>query len=118
MPLVANKVSVRQHPGSSQHDIDNEPEWGAGHQHRVGYRNRQDRRPGITHAGDEREDDAAFRKRALQELQQLHDEIDHGKLINFRDAVTQQEVCPIWFALVPSMSYFASSTARLPIVIA
>lgn len=91
MTPTPHRIRVQQHPGSSQRDIENEPDWGAGHQHRIGYRNRQDRIPGLTHQGDEKEEDGDFEREALKELDQLHDRIKKGNLINFRDAISQQK---------------------------
>ena len=53
MAPMPYSVRVQQHPGSTAQDIENEPEWGEGHQHRIGYKNRQDRWPGLTHGGGE-----------------------------------------------------------------
>ncbi|KAF5004145.1 hypothetical protein FDECE_9359 [Fusarium decemcellulare] len=55
-------VNIRPHPGSTAEEIRNEPNWIAGHQHRVGFRDRNDRVPGITHRDDEyREQDFHLR---------------------------------------------------------
>ncbi|MCJ1245312.1 hypothetical protein MMC30_002516 [Trapelia coarctata] len=91
MPQIPHYVKVRQHPGSSREDIENEPSWNNGHQHRIGYRNRQDRIPGVTHSGDEKLEDVAFKREALKELDQLQERVSKGDLINFRDAIKQQE---------------------------
>jgi len=92
MPPIPHRIRVRRHPGSSQSDVDNEPDWGAGRLNRIGYRNQQDRFPGLTHAGDEREDQTEFKQRALKEQEELKSSIKKGNLVNFRDAITQQEV--------------------------
>ena len=63
-----------------------------GYLNRIGYRNRQDRFPGLTHAGDERGDEVEFQQRALKEQEELKSRIKKGDLINFRDVITQQEV--------------------------
>ena len=49
-------TSVRDHPGSSAQDIHAEAEWERASQHRIGFKNRQDRRAGITHQDDEHVD--------------------------------------------------------------
>ncbi|KAE9968988.1 hypothetical protein EG328_007142 [Venturia inaequalis] len=84
MPPVPWKVTVHEHPGSSWDDVLNEPEWGTGHNHRIGYKNNQDRVAGITHARDElsKEDEEAY-----EEYQELRDEAKKGDLLNFRDIV-------------------------------
>lgn len=53
MPPIPWTVKVHHHPGSSAHDIAKEPDWNAGHEHRIGFKNSQDRVPGITHEYDE-----------------------------------------------------------------
>ena len=92
MGSALHRIRVQQHLGSSLEDIEHEPDWGAGHQHRIGYRNQQDRFPGITHRGDEKEDDRDFETSALKEINQLRDRVNKGDLINFRDAISQQKV--------------------------
>lgn len=92
MPPIPHRVRVRRHPGSSKNDINNEPDWAAGHLNRIGYRNLQDRFPGLTHAGDEREDLTEFEQRALKEREELKSRIQQGDLVNFRDVITRQEV--------------------------
>ncbi len=44
-------IHVKPHPGSTAYNIENEPEWGEGHQHTVEFVSQQDRRPGLTHGG-------------------------------------------------------------------
>lgn len=39
-------VQKQDHPGSSHQEIDNEPNWGSGHNHRVGFKNKDNRVPG------------------------------------------------------------------------
>ena len=51
MPPLPYDVRVKQHPGSTAEEIEDEPDWGNGHQHRIGYKNNQDRKPGLTHGG-------------------------------------------------------------------
>ena len=52
MAPIPYNVRVQWHPGSTAEDIQNEPDWETHTgEHRVGYRNRQDRRSGLTHAG-------------------------------------------------------------------
>lgn len=90
MPPIPWRVSVTSHPGSTKEDIRNEPDWGRGHQHRVGFKNRQDRRPGLTHGNDEltAKDEEVLEK--VRDLRQLKDRAKKGELINFRD-IAQHE---------------------------
>lgn len=85
MPGIPYRVQVRDHPGSSRKDIDNEPSWGEGHQHRVGFKNRFDRLPGLTGQHDEDEEEA------IQEFKELQEEQKRGDLINFRDVMTHEK---------------------------
>lgn len=108
MAPIPYSVRVKHHPGSTAQDIENEPDWGEGHEHRIGYRNRQGRRPGLTHAGgiprsvdlkavswadkalDERQE--GFEEKAREEKDQLRQRVQKGELINFRDAINNEEV--------------------------
>lgn len=89
MPPILWKVTVHDHPGSSWDDILNEPEWSAGHNHRIGYKNNQDRVAGITHAQDELSKDD---EEAYEEYEGLRDEAKKCDLRDFRDIVQWQEV--------------------------
>ena len=85
---------LSDHPGSSAHEIAEEPNWGSGHNHRIGYRNRQGRTPGFTHDGDhdpyENEDDRRFTEDAVRKYKHLRQEAKKGDLINFRDVMKNQ----------------------------
>ena len=67
------KIRVTQQPGSSRTEIENEPDWTSNHNHRVGYRNNQNRYPGLTHPGDiwETDDDLQFESEAQREYKEL-----------------------------------------------
>lgn len=82
-------VQVRNHPGSSPEEIRNEPDWASGHQHRIGFKNRQNRVPGITHSHEGYKKEIEKARHGLEELRQ---EAKAGQLINFRDLVEKQEV--------------------------
>lgn len=83
------RVQVQEHPGSGAHDITNEPDWESGHNHRIGFNNRDHRRPGITSERDEYYHEI---EEALRDQQYLADRVSAGKLINFRDVVQRQKV--------------------------
>jgi nitrate reductase (NAD(P)H) len=96
MPPIPHRIRVRNHPGSSLQDIKNEPDWGSGHEHRVGFRNTQNRVPGLTHSGDEREEDSdpledVEAEQAAEKYVKFRDEAADGKLVNFRDLINAQE---------------------------
>lgn len=84
-------IRVKQHPGSTTQEINDEPDWTVGHEHHIGYRNHQERRPGFTHDGDE-EGDEEFKREAAEELENLQDRLHRGELVNFRDVINQQVV--------------------------
>lgn len=85
-------VRVKQHPGSTAQGIASEPDWAVGHEHHIGHRNRQERRPGFTNAGDEEEGDEEFKREATKELENLQDRLHKGELVNLRDVINQQVV--------------------------
>ncbi|KAK5109055.1 hypothetical protein LTR62_007603 [Meristemomyces frigidus] len=89
----------KTHPGSSAQDIENEPDWVGGQEHRIGYRNRQDHFPGLTHDGDESElspnrgsgEKEEFEREAEEEFEQIQREERRGDLVNFRDVITHEK---------------------------
>lgn len=99
-------VTVQRHPGSSEREVAEEPDWGERHQHHVGYRNRQDRRPGLTHGGGAYDPNAStnpfidectdeeeeFKERAKEKAEALRERVQKGELINFRDVMNNEEV--------------------------
>ena len=91
---VSWRVNVTDHPGSSREDIENEPDWKNlhTHDHRVGFRNRSGRLPGITHQDDERIDEAKkFSEEAKAEYERLKERLKKGDLVNFRDLITGEK---------------------------
>ncbi|KAK0386311.1 hypothetical protein NLU13_6148 [Sarocladium strictum] len=71
-------VKKRDHPGSTAQEIHDEPDWGAGHNHRVGFKNSENRIPGYSV-------EARRRYKALQDREA------RGELVNFRDLVSGQQ---------------------------
>ena len=99
MPLPAPKhATVGNYPGANKQDIENEPEWHAGHNHRIGYRNNQGRIPGHTSDGGwGSEEDIAFAEEAMRKYRDLRQRTEKGDLINFQDVMKDQTVrcaCP------------------------
>lgn len=97
MPWDALKPAVvTQHPGSSGKEIEEEPEWSRGHNHRVGYLNRQGRFAGLTHDGDfdpyETEEDRKFRDEAIRKHRELRERSKEGELLDFQDIMKNQTV--------------------------
>ncbi|KAK1981000.1 hypothetical protein LZ30DRAFT_721568 [Colletotrichum cereale] len=71
-------VDKTDHPGSSHREIENEPNWGSGHNHRVGFKNRDNRVPGYV-------------TEAKGKLSAYHHRVDGGDLVNFEDIIDAQE---------------------------
>jgi len=104
MPQIPWQVHVRDHPGSSEKELQAEPDWSANtSEHRIGFKNRQDRRPGFTHASDEQEvkipnlsrssssgGDSDYGGEAKAKYEELLSEEHQGKLVNFRDIVKHE----------------------------
>ncbi|KAI9746937.1 MAG: hypothetical protein M1835_002315, partial [Candelina submexicana] len=86
-------IRVQQHPGSTTQEIRDEPDWGLGHQHRVGFKNRQDRRPGLTHGEVvfSHNEEEKFKAEAKKELEDLTNRIKKGELVNFRDIINSEK---------------------------
>lgn len=91
MPPIPWRVQVTNHPGSSLEEIENEPSWESGHQHRVGFLNRDNRRPGITHDVDEKDIDDEIAEEAKEDLAKLKEEVNNGELVNWRDIIHDQK---------------------------
>lgn len=89
MPPIPWTVSVRDHPGSSADDIAKEPDWDAGHEHRIGFKNKQDRVPGIIHQHDDYDEKI---EEARQDFRVWIMQTQQGKLIDFRDVMKNQKV--------------------------
>lgn len=92
MPPVPWRVHITDHPGSTREEIEQEPDWSTehNHQHRVGYKNRDDRRAGITHESDE-----AKTRDDVEEAREGHQDLTgkekKGDLVNFRDIVLEEK---------------------------
>ncbi|TIA44620.1 hypothetical protein D6C79_06206 [Aureobasidium pullulans] len=93
MPPVPYRTYVRDHPGSSKEEIENEPDWSTA-RHHIGYRDRHDRVPGLVHSGDDSDSEdsqESFLKEAQEESNELKHELQTHQLINFREAKEKQE---------------------------
>lgn len=83
----------KSHPGSSREDILNEPDWFTLHNHRIGLRDRNDRVPGLTHTGDEWDEELSqFLEQAKKEAQELGQALTEHDLVTVRDFMEKQEV--------------------------
>lgn len=84
--MIPWEVSVRDHPGSSEQAIRDEPEWVKLRAHSIGFKNNEGRRAGLTEDRDREEEiEAARRKREA-----LRQRISTGDLVNFRDLIEHQ----------------------------
>ncbi|KAJ5244640.1 hypothetical protein N7489_004736 [Penicillium chrysogenum] len=83
----------RSHGGSSKGEIQDEPDWVRTHNHRIGFRDRNDRHAGLTHAGDDwnTEQQRQFLIQAKEEAEELGTELSDKKLIDVREFMTKQE---------------------------
>lgn len=79
------------HPGSSDNDVFNEPDWARTHGHRVGMRDFNDRFPGLTHEGDDWRYE--IEKEAEEKADELKKMVAEGNLLTVRDFINKQEVC-------------------------
>jgi nitrate reductase (NAD(P)H) len=93
MPPIPWRVNTTNHPGSSQDDIEKEPDWQAEHQHehRIGYKNRYDRRPGVTHEEDEHTEAQDLAEVAQKGYDRIVKKEKQGDLVNFRDIVLNEK---------------------------
>jgi nitrate reductase (NAD(P)H) len=96
MPPIPHRVNVAFHPGSTAQEVKDEPAWGTGHKHLVGFRNRRNRVPGLTHSGDEREEESdPSEDMEVEKAEEKYDEFRHEardeKLVNFRDIISVQK---------------------------
>jgi nitrate reductase (NAD(P)H) len=93
MPPIPWRVNITDHPGSSRAEIDQEPDWQAEHQHehRIGYKNRYDRKPGVTHAQDEHTEADDLTHEAQEGYKKLARISKEGDLVNFRDVVLNEK---------------------------
>lgn len=90
MPPAPSRTAVTtNHPGSTQQEIDDEPEWGFGHNHRIGYVNSDDRYPGFTHQDDNNVDYEEYEEAKEGIEGTVEDEMKkhEGQLINFRQVM-------------------------------
>lgn len=95
MPSPPREARVRQHPGSSVQEIAEEPNWGSGHNHRIGYRNKHDRYAGLTHEGDHEwrtEEERKFTDEAMRKYRELRGKAQKGELVNFQSVMKHQTV--------------------------
>ncbi|KEF55898.1 uncharacterized protein A1O9_07478 [Exophiala aquamarina CBS 119918] len=93
MPAPPFKVHVLHPPGSSQQEIADEPDWHSGHNHRIGYRNKDDRVAGFTHDGEHMwttEEEHKFVDEAMRKYRELREKAQKGELVNFQEVMEHQ----------------------------
>ncbi|PKS12473.1 hypothetical protein jhhlp_000679 [Lomentospora prolificans] len=82
-------IRAKEHPGATFEEIQNEPAWESGHQHRIGFRNADNRLPGFTHGLQplSAEEEEAIVREARKKFKSIQDKEDKGELVNWRDIV-------------------------------
>ncbi|MBE3041771.1 hypothetical protein IMZ48_04165, partial [Candidatus Bathyarchaeota archaeon] len=76
------------HPGATLEEILDEPDWAAGQNHRVGFKNPEGRRTGFTTGGpDDELTDPKIVEDARQKFELLRGKVKKGERVNFRDVV-------------------------------
>jgi nitrate reductase (NAD(P)H) len=85
-------MAQNKHPGASDIEILNEPDWVQTHTHRVGVRGRDNRLMGVTHTGDEKRYELE-EELAEEKLKELSEKVKKGDLLTVRDIMSKQEVC-------------------------
>lgn len=83
-------TSVQEHPGSSPQEIRNEADWTRASQHRVGFKNRDGRKSGITHADDEHN-----RHTRTNGVSESNGKPVGESLVNFRDVAVKREALQV-----------------------
>jgi hypothetical protein len=109
------KARVGNFAGSTNEEIKNDPDWHAGHNHRVGYRNNQNRIAGFTHDGDykeEEDDDREFTKESMNRYRSLRERARKGDVLNFQDIMHSQSVRAYAHPPVPRLTN--SSDGEVP----
>ncbi|KAF3014890.1 hypothetical protein E8E15_004993 [Penicillium rubens] len=84
---------MRSHAGASEEDVLNEPDWVITHNHRIGFRDRDNRHPAYTHVGDDwgPEQEQEFLAQAKKEADELNKKLVEHDLITVRDYMDKQE---------------------------
>lgn len=94
-PNLGWVAKLAAHPGASLSEIMGEPEWEAGHAHRIGFKNVDDRVPGHTTEDPDYGEEEILEQKLVGEARQKFDLLRQrardGKLINFRDVVNGLE---------------------------
>ncbi|KAM0811418.1 hypothetical protein AB5N19_11774 [Seiridium cardinale] len=97
MPQPPRETKKGAFPGSSVKEIENEPNWGVGHNHRIGYKNDQSRFAGLTHDGDEHwgsDEEKRFAEDAMERYRKLRQRYNRSELLNFQDIMEAQTASP------------------------
>ncbi|KAL2260218.1 hypothetical protein VTK26DRAFT_5856 [Humicola hyalothermophila] len=80
-------INVTDHPGSSEQEVRDEPDWIKLRTHSIGFKDREGRKPGIAHPDRERQEEIEEARRLREELSQRE---STGDLVNFRDVIRYQ----------------------------
>ncbi|KAL1957591.1 hypothetical protein VTO42DRAFT_5702 [Malbranchea cinnamomea] len=89
-----HRTDPTYHPGSSEKDVEEEPEWGQVPGHRIGFRDKEGRYSGLTHHdgdwGDEKMDQE-FIEHAQEKYARLREKVEKGELLTVVDYMKMQE---------------------------
>lgn len=105
MPQIPHRTAPTYHQGSSEKDIEGEPEWGQVPGHRVGFRDEEGRYSGLTrHEGSVDKVDEEFLKHARDEYERLKQKAAKGELLTVVDYMRMQQVSGFLSALSTSLA--------------
>lgn len=89
----AHYTRPRYHPGSTEVEIEEEPDWQTAGLHRIGLRNGENNVPGLTHRGDEwLKEELEYEEQAVKTEAEFKKRLESGDLITVRDVMVNQEV--------------------------
>ncbi|KAF2999125.1 hypothetical protein E8E14_004143 [Neopestalotiopsis sp. 37M] len=126
MPQPPRELNKREFPGSSAEEIENEPVWHPGHNHRVGFRNNQNRFAGLTEDNKDHWDNVEEKRLAeegMKKYRKLRMEYNRGDLLNFQNVMQGQtdfhkrdpkNYPPIWHFVVNSTEEFIKNEQDWP----
>lgn len=81
------EINITDHPGSTEQEIQDEPDWIELQAHAIGFKNPEGRKPGLVDAAHDREEEIKAARRLRDELTK---KVSTGHLVNFRDVIEHQ----------------------------
>ncbi|KAJ4291265.1 hypothetical protein N0V88_006267 [Collariella sp. IMI 366227] len=86
-PHTPLNVDTCDHPGSTEQEIKDEPDWAQLQGHAIGVKTPDGQRPGISYSDNSHEAELAEARRLRDELHRM---VTKGDLVNFRDLIQGQ----------------------------